>query len=108
MKDNVENVCSSSTDPNICTTAIFANSKNSKKKCCKIWEAYRVCQSQVKGLTWNGASIVTIALDFIVILKVLDCMSRALTDRMARQILVPARCELAFEILTSSNSFSKH
>jgi hypothetical protein len=56
-------------------------------------EASKVHQSRTKGLTWNGASIATIALDCIVILKILDYMSRALIDRILRQILATTRGE---------------
>ncbi len=42
MKEEMENVRSSSTELNICTTAIFANLKNLGKECQKIWEASKV------------------------------------------------------------------
>jgi hypothetical protein len=51
MKERVENVRSSSIDPNTCTTAIFANLKNLGKECCKMWKASKVRQSPFKGLT---------------------------------------------------------
>jgi hypothetical protein len=51
MKDSVENVHSSSIDPNTCIVTFFVNLKTQGKNVVKIWEAYRVCQSQVKGLT---------------------------------------------------------
>jgi hypothetical protein len=52
-----------------------------------MWEASRVCQSQVQGLTWSGASIAT-TLYYIMILKILDCMSRTFIDKIAGQMLV--------------------
>jgi hypothetical protein len=51
MKERVENVHSSSTNPNTCITAIFANLKNFEKKCCQMWETSEMHQNQVKGLT---------------------------------------------------------
>jgi hypothetical protein len=41
------------------------------------------------------------------IFKILEYMLRTLADRIAKQILVATRGELAFEVLTSLNSFSK-
>jgi hypothetical protein len=32
-----------------------------------MWKASKVCQNQVKGLTWNCASIARVALDCIMI-----------------------------------------
>jgi hypothetical protein len=64
--------------------------KNLGKKCCKMWEASKVPQSQIKGLTWNGASIVT-TLYYIVISKILDCMSRTFIGRITRQMLVATK-----------------
>jgi hypothetical protein len=108
MKDSVENVHSSSIDPNTCIVTFFVNLKTQGKNVVKIWEAYRVCQSQVKGLTWNDASIVVVTLDCIVILKIFDYVSKALANKMVGRILVPTRCELPFEVLINSNSFSEH
>ncbi len=71
-----------------------------------MWEVNKVCKSWVKGLTWNGASITT-TLDCIMIFKILDYMLKTFADRIAKQILDAAKGELAFEVLTSSNSFSK-
>jgi hypothetical protein len=39
--------------PTLVLMQIFANLKNSRKKYNKMWEAFRVHLSQVKGLTWN-------------------------------------------------------
>jgi hypothetical protein len=86
-KEGMENVHSSSTKPNTCITATFANLKNSKKECHKMWEASKMCQSQVKGLTWNGASIVVVGLNCIVILNKLDYISRTLVGQIVGQIL---------------------
>jgi hypothetical protein len=41
------------------------------------------------------------------ILKALDYMSRALANKIAKQILATIKGKLAFEVLTSSKSFSK-
>jgi hypothetical protein len=41
------------------------------------------------------------------ILKALDYMSRALTNKIVKQILATIKGKLAFEVLTSSKSFSK-
>jgi len=41
------------------------------------------------------------------IFKILDYMLKTFADRIAKQILDAAKGELAFEVLTSSNSFSK-
>ncbi len=71
-KERMENVHSSSTKPNTSIIATFANLKNSRKKWHKMWEASKMCQSKVKGLTWNGASIVVIGLNCRVILNKLD------------------------------------
>ncbi len=106
MKEKVENVRSFSIEPNICITAIFSNLKNSGKECCKMQKANNICESQIKGLTWNGASITT-TLYCIVIFKILDYMLKALANKIVEQILATTRGELAFEVLTSSNSFSK-
>ncbi len=84
------NVHSSSINPNSCTTTIFANLKNLGKECYKMWEASKVCQNQVKGLTWNGASIAA-TLYYIVILKILDYMSRTFIDKIVGQMLVVAK-----------------
>jgi hypothetical protein len=32
-----------------------------------MWKASKVCQIQIKGLIWNGASIALVALDYIMI-----------------------------------------
>jgi len=39
------------------------------------------------------------------IFKILDCMSRALVDKIIRQIVDTTRNELAFEVLIGSNNF---
>jgi hypothetical protein len=57
--------------PTFVLFVISTNLKNSRKICYKIRKAYRVYQSQAKGLTWNGASITTITLDYTMILKIL-------------------------------------
>jgi len=95
----------SSIEPNIYIGIIFTNLKNSEKKCHQMWKASKVHQSQVKGLTWNCASIVVATFDCIMIFKILDCMSRALVDKIIRQIVDTTRNELAFEVLIGSNNF---
>jgi hypothetical protein len=50
-ENRVKNVCSSSNNPNTYITIIFTNLKNWRKKCYKMWETSKNCQSQVKGLT---------------------------------------------------------
>jgi hypothetical protein len=45
-----------------------------------MWEASKVHQSWMKGLTWNGASIVMATLNCIMILKAIDYMLRALAN----------------------------
>ncbi len=72
-----------------------------------MWETSKNCQSQVKGLTWNGASVIVATLDCIMILKALDYMSKTLANKIAKQILATIKCKLAFEVLISSKSFSK-
>jgi hypothetical protein len=52
-----------------------------------MWEASRVHQSQVKGLTWSGASIATM-LYYIMFKKILECMSRKFIDKIVGQMLV--------------------
>jgi hypothetical protein len=84
MKEKVENVLSSSTNLNTCTIAISPSLRNLRNKCLKIQETSNVHQSYIKGLTWNGTSIATATLDFIVILNMLDCMSRTFAKRMDR------------------------
>jgi hypothetical protein len=60
-------------------------------------------KSQIKGLTLNGTSIAMVTLNFMVILNRLDCISKALDDKMDGQILVASMdVVFAFEILTSS------
>jgi hypothetical protein len=54
----------------------------------------------------NGASITT-TLDCIVIFKILDYGLRALAYRIAKQLLAASKGDLAFEVLTISNSFLK-
>ncbi len=90
-KERMENVHSSSTKPNTSIIATFANLKNSRKKWHKMWEASKMCQSKVKGLTWNGASIVVTTLNCIMILKRLNYMPRALVDKINGQILATTR-----------------
>jgi len=51
MKERVENVHSSSTNPNTCITVKSIDLKNSEKKCHQMQEAYEMHQSQMKGLT---------------------------------------------------------
>jgi hypothetical protein len=82
IKEKVENVFSSSTNLNTCIIAIFPSLKIFKNECLKIQEASNVHQSHVKGLTWNGTSIATTMLDFIVILNMLDCIYTTLAERM--------------------------
>ncbi len=101
----MENVHSSSINPNICITTIFANLKNLGREYHKMWEPSKVCQSRVNGLTWNGASIVVVILNWIAILNKLDYMSRALVDKIVGQILGTTRGKLAFEVLIGSKSF---
>jgi hypothetical protein len=72
-----------------------------------MWEASKVCQSWVKGLTWNGASITIITLNCIMILNKLDYMSKTFVDKIVGQILGTTRGKLAFEVLISSKSFSE-
>ncbi len=72
-----------------------------------MWEASKIHQSRVKGLSWNCASIVVATLDCIMILKILDYMSRTLVDKVIRQNLDTSRDELAFEVLSGSNNFLK-
>jgi hypothetical protein len=68
MKERVENICSSSTKPNTCIATIFVSLKNLRNECYKMQEASKVRQSQgFKGSIWNGTSITTLTLDFIVI-----------------------------------------
>jgi hypothetical protein len=87
MKDEVENVCSSSIDPNICIVVISTNLIFLRNECFKMYEASNVQQSHVKGLTWNGASIAIATLDFVVILNMLDYISKTRTYIMVGQIL---------------------
>ncbi len=72
-----------------------------------MWETSKDCQSQIKRLTWNGASIIVATLDCIMILKALNYMSRTLVNKITKQILATIRGKLAFEVLTSSKSFYK-
>ncbi len=99
----MENVCSPSIEPNL-TIANFANLKNLGKECCRMRKANKVCENQIKGLTWNGASITT-TIYWMVIFKILDYGFKALVDKIAEQMLATIKGELAFEVLTSSNSF---
>jgi hypothetical protein len=39
--------------PTLVLMQVFANLKNLGKKYNKMCEGFRMCQSQVKGLTWN-------------------------------------------------------
>ncbi len=103
----MENVHSSSINPNICITAIFANLKNLGKECHEMWEPSKVCQSRIKGLTWNDASITLVIVNSIVILNKLDYISRAFVNKIIGQILGTTRGKLAFEVLIGSQSFSK-
>ncbi len=50
MKERVENVHSSSTNPNICTIVNSTNLKNVRKECHKMWEISKMRQSRVKEL----------------------------------------------------------
>jgi hypothetical protein len=78
-----------------------------KNECFKIRKALtNVRQSCVKGLTWNGASIAIAMLDFIVILNMLNCIFRALTNIMDGQILATFNDEFAFKILIGSKCHS--
>jgi hypothetical protein len=71
-----------------------------------MWEASNVFQSHVKGLTWNGASIVATTLDFMVILDMLAYISRAFVDKMDGQILATSNDILEFESLIGSKHHS--
>jgi ribosomal protein S10 len=51
MKEKVENVHSSSIDPNTCITIKSTNLKNLEKKCHQMRKAYEMHQNQIKGLT---------------------------------------------------------
>jgi hypothetical protein len=82
MKNNVENVHSSSTNPGTCTIVSSAKLKNSGNECLRMQEASNVLQNYVKGLTWNGTSIAVKTLDFMVILNMLTCISKPLTYKM--------------------------
>jgi hypothetical protein len=106
-KERMENVHSSSTKPNTCIIVIFANLKNSKKECHKMWETSKMCQSRIKGLTWNGASIAVVGLNCIMILNKLDYLLRAFVDQIVGQILGTVKGKLAFEVLIGSKSFWK-
>lgn len=109
MKKKVEKVFSSSIDPRTCMVAICTSLKNSGNECLKMQEASKMCQNWVIGLTWNGASIVIIVLDFMVILKRLDYLSKAVAlNRINGQILVAFRdVVFASEILPTSKHCSK-
>jgi hypothetical protein len=72
-----------------------------------MWEASKMCQSWIKGLTWNGASIAVIGLNCIVILNKLNYLSRALVNQIVGQILGTTKGKLAFEVLIGSKNFSK-
>jgi len=102
IKDKVENVCSSSTDPMTCTIIIFVDLKNYRNECFKIQKAFNVCQSCMKWLTWNGISIPTATLNFMVILNMLNYISKALTNRMAKQFFDTSRDVFVSKILTGS------
>jgi hypothetical protein len=105
MKEKVENVQASSTHPNTCITTIFANLKNLKKECRRMWEAIEMHQSRTKGLTRNVASIAMATLNYIMILKTLDYMSKTFANIIAKQILATSRSRLASKVLTCSKSF---
>jgi hypothetical protein len=81
--------------------------KNFEKKCCQMWETSEMHQNQVKGLTWNGASIVVATLDCILILKTLDYMSKTLIKIIGKQILTTCRSKLTSEAFIDSKSFSE-
>ncbi len=99
MKDKVENVRSSSTDPRTCTIILFVDLKNSENECFKMREAFNVCQSCIKGLTWNGVAILATTLDFMVILNMLDYISKTFTNKMVEQIFDTSRDAFASKIL---------
>ncbi len=101
-ENNVENVCSSCIDPNTCTIIISANLKISKNECLMMQEASNVLQNHVKGLTWNGTSIVATTLDFMVILNMLVCISRLFMNKMDGQIMATSKDVLDNEILIGS------
>jgi hypothetical protein len=65
-------------------------------------QASKMHPSQVKGLTWNEASIAITTLDFIIILNTLDCKSITLTYRMDGHILIASRGIFSSKFLTSS------
>ncbi len=64
------------------TIVSSTNLKTSRKKYCKMWEASKVHQIWIKGLTWNGAFITTTMLHCMVTLKELDCMLIALVNKI--------------------------
>ncbi len=84
----------------------FCQFEKSGKECYKMQKANKVWENRVKGFTWNGASITT-TLDCILIFKILDYGLRTLADIIVKQLLATTKGELAFEVLTISNSFSK-
>jgi hypothetical protein len=65
-------------------------------------EASNVLQNHVKGLTWNGTSIVATTLDFMVILNMLICISRLFMNKMDGQIMATSKDVLDNEILIGS------
>jgi hypothetical protein len=101
MKKRVENVCSSCINPNTWTITIFASLKKIGNECLKMWEA-----SNVLRLTWNGASIATTTLDFMVILNMLDYISKPLMDKMDARIIFTSKDVLELKKLTSSKRHS--
>lgn len=73
INERVENVCSSSTLPNTWTASISANLKISIKQFFNSQKMDKVHYSRVKEFTWNGSSIATTTLAFMVHLKMLCC-----------------------------------
>jgi hypothetical protein len=102
MKERVENVCSSSTNHSTWIIAISISLKKFRNECLKVQETSNVHQSCVKGLTWNGTSIVATTLDFMVILNMLDYISKPHGDKMDGQILATLKNVLEFESLMGS------
>jgi hypothetical protein len=82
IKEKVENVCSTFTNHNIWIVAISISLKKFRSECLKMQETFNVHQSCVKGLRWNAAFIATTTLDFMVILNMLDYISKPHVDKM--------------------------
>jgi hypothetical protein len=61
-------------------------------------ETSNVHQSCVKGLTWNGTSIVATTLDFMVILNMLAYIFKPHVDKMDGQILATSKNVLSSKV----------